>query len=133
MLHKTIFFLHLATQQHCLASFKNNCPCNTLFLQFAMQQNVSLQAARKVELSSTFRNIARQVAACNMSSCKFQENLPYTTWPLVLTFMLLPTGMTKEDLLEMQRIMRERQQEEYKKKAGFQPDETKGVRYQTIN
>lgn len=47
--------------------------------------------------------------------------------------MLLHTGMTKEDLLEMQRIMRERQQEEYKKKAGFQPDETKGVRYQTIN
>ena len=42
------------------------------------------------------------------------------------------TGMSKNDLLEMQRIMRERQQEEYKKKAGMKLDETKGVRYQTI-
>ena len=33
-----------------------------------MQQNVALQVARKVELSSTFRNVARQVAACNMST-----------------------------------------------------------------
>lgn len=40
--------------------------------------------------------------------------------------------MSKEDLLEMQKIMRERQLEEYKKKAGLQLDETKGVRYQTI-
>ena len=30
--------------------------------------NIVLQVARKVELSSTFRNIARQVAVCNMSS-----------------------------------------------------------------
>ncbi|XP_020623771.1 protein FAM133B-like [Orbicella faveolata] len=41
-------------------------------------------------------------------------------------------GMSKNDLLEMQRIMRERQQEDYKKKAGMKLDETKGVRYQTI-
>lgn len=46
--------------------------------------------------------------------------------------MLRFTGMSKNDLLEMQRIMRERQQEEYKKKAGMKLDETKGVRYQTI-
>ena len=32
-----------------------------------MQQNVALRVARKVELSSTFRNVARQVAACDMS------------------------------------------------------------------
>lgn len=47
-------------------------------------------------------------------------------------FVLRFTGMSKNDLLEMQRIMRERQQEEYKKKAGMKLDETKGVRYQTI-
>ena len=47
-------------------------------------------------------------------------------------FVLLFTGMSKNDLLEMQRIMRERQQEDYKKKAGMKLDETKGVRYQTI-
>ena len=38
-----------------------------LFSQLAMQQNVALQVARKVELSSTFRKVARQVVACNMS------------------------------------------------------------------
>ena len=36
-------------------------------LQPAMQQNVALRVARKVELSSTFRNVARQVALCDMS------------------------------------------------------------------
>ena len=36
------------------------------FLQPAMQQNVALRVARKVGLSSTFRNIARQVAACDL-------------------------------------------------------------------
>ncbi|KAK2553161.1 hypothetical protein P5673_025618 [Acropora cervicornis] len=40
--------------------------------------------------------------------------------------------MSRQDLLEMQRIMRERQQEDYKKKSGMQIDETKGVRYHTI-
>ena len=40
--------------------------------------------------------------------------------------------MSRDDLLEMQRVMRERQQEDYKKKAGWKVDETKGVRYQTI-
>ena len=32
-----------------------------------MQQNVALQVTGKVELSSSFRNVARQVAACDMS------------------------------------------------------------------
>lgn len=41
-------------------------------------------------------------------------------------------GMSREDLLDMQRVMRERQQEDYKKKAGWKVDETRGVRYQTI-
>ena len=40
--------------------------------------------------------------------------------------------MSRDDLLEMQKVMRERQQEDYKKKAGWKVDETKGVRYQTI-
>ena len=80
------FFLHALT---C-----NATTCNTPFSKLAMQQNVALQVARKVELSSTFRNVARQVAACNMSSatcnvfhpsslrCKLQEKLPHVTWPL---------------------------------------------------
>ena len=38
--------------------------CN---LQYAMQQNVALQVAGKVEISSVFRNVARQVASCDMS------------------------------------------------------------------
>ena len=62
MLHEAMF-LQLATQQ-C----ENNCPCNIPFSQLAMQQNVALQVARKVELSSTFRNVAKQVVACNMSA-----------------------------------------------------------------
>ena len=33
-----------------------------------MQRNVALQVAGKVELSSAFRNVARQVAACNLTS-----------------------------------------------------------------
>lgn len=41
-------------------------------------------------------------------------------------------GMSRQELLEMQRVVRERQEEDYKKKAGMQVDETKGVRYQTI-
>ena len=48
-------------------------------------------------------------------------------------FFLLHTGMSRGDLLEMQRIMRERQQEDYKRKAGMKLDETKGVRYHSIN
>ena len=32
-----------------------------------MQQNVALQVTGKVELSFSFRNVARQVAACDMS------------------------------------------------------------------
>ena len=39
-----------------------------------MQQNVALQVAGKVELSSVLRNYARQVAACNMSSTTLQCN-----------------------------------------------------------
>ena len=59
-----------------------------------MQQNVALQVSRKVKLSSTFCNVARKVAVCNMSSatcnvfhssllrCKLQEKLPRVTWSL---------------------------------------------------
>ena len=89
------FFLQLATgHKRGIASCENNCSCKTPFSQLAMQQNVALQVARKVELS-TFRNIARQVAVCNMSRatcnifhssslrCKLQEKLPGITWPLL--------------------------------------------------
>jgi hypothetical protein len=36
------------------------------------------------------------------------------------------------DLSEMQRIMRERAEEDYKKRAGLKTDETRGVRYHVI-
>ena len=39
-----------------------------------MQRNVALQAAMMVELSSTFRNVARQVAACEMSIATLQPD-----------------------------------------------------------
>ena len=57
------FFLQLATQQMLHCSFPQKSPSNTPFLQPAMQQNVALQVAGRVELSSTFCNVARQVAA----------------------------------------------------------------------
>ena len=37
------------------------------FCNLQRQQNVALRFARKVEISSTFRNVARQVAACDIS------------------------------------------------------------------
>ena len=36
-----------------------------------MLQNVGLQVAQKVELSSTFLNIIRQVVVCDMSNMQF--------------------------------------------------------------
>lgn len=36
------------------------------------------------------------------------------------------------DLTDMQQVMRERAEEDYKKKAGLKADETRGVRYQVI-
>ena len=42
------------------------------------------------------------------------------------------TTSTLTDLSEMKRILRERAEEEYKKKAGFKADETRGVRYHII-
>lgn len=51
---------------------------------------------------------------------------------VAVTSFISFSEMSRQELLEMQRIMRERQQEDYKKKSGMQIDETKGVRYQTI-
>ena len=96
MLSRGNFSCNLQRNKRCIASCENNCSCNTPFSRLAMQQNVALQVARKVELSSTFRNVARQVAACKMSSatcnvfhssslrCKLQEKLPRVTWPYSL-------------------------------------------------
>ena len=55
------------SQQMYFASWEKDFTCNTPFLQPAMQQNIALQVARKVELSSTFCNIARQGSAYYMS------------------------------------------------------------------
>ena len=54
--------------KRCIASCPKNCPCNTLFLQPVIKENVALQVVRKVEASSTFRSVAKKVAACDMSS-----------------------------------------------------------------
>lgn len=51
---------------------------------------------------------------------------------VAVTSFISFSEMSRQELLEMQRIMRERQQEDYKKKSGMQIDETKGVRYHTI-
>ncbi len=63
-------FLQLATQQTlcCKSRKKLHNSCNTPFSQPAMQQIVALQIAEKVELSSSFPIVARQVAVCNTSS-----------------------------------------------------------------
>ena len=61
----------------CIASCENNCPCNTPFSQLAMQQNVALQVPRKVELTSTLRKVARQVATCNMFSTVNLQRFSY--------------------------------------------------------
>ena len=60
-------FLQLVSQLCCKTSCRKNCACDIPSLQLATQQNVALQVAGKVELSSTFRNVARQVATCDMS------------------------------------------------------------------
>ena len=70
MLHRAIFFLqpcNLCRNKRCVATCKNDFSCNTPFLQPAMQQNAVLRVSGKVELSSTFRNVARKVATCDMS------------------------------------------------------------------
>ena len=75
------------------AIFPATCNATNVALQVA-KTKVALQVARKVELSSTFHNVARQIAACNMSSAscnvfhssslryKLQEKLPRVTLPL---------------------------------------------------
>ena len=50
-----------------LASCQKHFTCHTPFIQPAMAQNNALRVARKVKLSSTFCNIASQVAKHDMS------------------------------------------------------------------
>ena len=47
-------------------------------LQLATQQNISLQFARKVEASCTFRDVARQSAACDMAIAACHATLTST-------------------------------------------------------
>ena len=63
-----IFFCNLQRSKRCIAGCQKNCPSDTPCSQLAMQQNAALHVAGKVELSSTFRNAARQVAANNMQA-----------------------------------------------------------------
>ena len=67
MLYEAIF---VAT---CLATFVARQVARKIsrvtpqFCNLQRQQNVALRVAREVEISLTFRNVAKQVAACNMS------------------------------------------------------------------
>ena len=47
---------------------RNNCTCNIPSLQLATQQKIAKQVAEKIEQSSTFHNVAKPVAMCNMST-----------------------------------------------------------------
>ena len=67
MLTQAIFSATCNTTNVALHVAKKNCPSNTPFSQPAMQQNVALQVVGKLKVSSTCHNVARQVAACNMS------------------------------------------------------------------
>ena len=64
MLHEAIF---LAT---CLATNVTRQVARKIsrVTPLQWQQNVALRVARKVEISSTFRDVARQIAACDMST-----------------------------------------------------------------
>ena len=57
--------LQLATLRDKL---QNKIALDIPSLQLETQQNVSLQVARKVEASGTFRDVARQSAVCDMAS-----------------------------------------------------------------
>ena len=59
-------FLQLVSQLCCETNCRKNWACDIPPLQLATQQNVALQVAGKVEQSSTFRNVARQVTTCDM-------------------------------------------------------------------
>lgn len=63
----------------------NNCPCKTPSLKPAMQ-HVALQAARKLEQLCTFRNVVRQVAACDMSSTSWRVILQHNHEPISVSF-----------------------------------------------
>ena len=67
-----MFICNLQCNKRCIVGFPKKFRSNPQFSQPAMQRNVALQVAGKVELSSTFRNVARQVAAYNIASatCK---------------------------------------------------------------
>ena len=83
MLHEAIFPATCNATKVSLLVTRTIARFNTPFSQLAMPQDVALQE----ELSFTFRNVATQVAACNMSSatcnafhssslcCKLQEKM----------------------------------------------------------
>ena len=67
MLHEAIFLATcFATNVARQVARKISC-VTPQFCNLQRQQNVALRVARKVEISLTFRNVARQVAACDMS------------------------------------------------------------------
>ena len=63
------FSCNLRRNKHCVACCRKDFQSRVKlhFCNLQMQQKVALRVARKVELSSPFRNVARQVAACDMS------------------------------------------------------------------
>ena len=61
-------FLQLVSQRLLRDKLQEKLPRVTpQFCNLQRQQNVALRVVRKVEISSTFRNVARKVALCGMS------------------------------------------------------------------
>ena len=48
--------------------------CDAPCLQLVSQRKIALQVAEKVEAASTFRNVTRQVAACDTPHCNLSRN-----------------------------------------------------------
>ena len=67
--------LQLATLRDKL---QNKIALDIPSLQLGTQQNVSLQVARKVKASGTFRDVARQSAVCDMASAACHATLTST-------------------------------------------------------
>ena len=92
-------------EQHSPATSRDklhgeNCGCDIPSLRLATQKNVSLQVARKGEASSTFRDVAKQSAACNKATTTCHATLTSTlpgTFQEMLHCVTLPLNVTTCD------------------------------------
>ena len=68
MLHEAIFLATFLATNVARQVARKISLVTPQFCNLQRQQNVALRVAREVEISLTFRNVARQVAACGMST-----------------------------------------------------------------